>query len=158
MQVFAFDPTPKSVEWVEAQKWRPNFRFYPFGIASHDGMVTFYPPEDPAHVSYTVLNRATTANRSIQVEMHCLNTITKMFDHKCIDILKMDIEGGEYEVIEDIVNSPQIDIKQILVEFHHFFPNVTVDQTYAAIAQLHKIGYRIFHTSSSGNEYSFIKV
>ena len=39
-----------------------------------------------------------------------------------IDILKMDIEGAEYDVIDDIINSP-VPIAQVLIEFHHRFPN-----------------------------------
>jgi len=37
----------------------------------------------------------------------------------------MDIEGAEYEVIDDLIASG-IRPKQILVEFHHRFKNVGV--------------------------------
>src|SRR5690554_1691728 len=39
--------------------------------------------------------------------------------HKHIDVLKMDIEGAEYDVIENIL-SAQLPITQILIEFRKF--------------------------------------
>jgi hypothetical protein len=81
----------------------------------------------------------------------------KRLGHTTIDVLKMDIEGAEYEVIEDIVSS-RISINQILVEFHHRFPTIGIEKTKNAIKQLNKAGYKIFSISESGQEYSFIKI
>jgi hypothetical protein len=59
---------------------------------------------------------------SIVVKMKSLADIMQFLGHKKIDVLKMDIEGLEYEIIESIVNS-DIKIVQILIEFHdRFFP------------------------------------
>ena len=157
VQVCAFDPTPRSITWVGARDWPPEFRFYPFGIAARDSSVTFYPPENPDHVSHTVLDRPATADRAIQVEMRRLQIIADMLGHNRIDVAKMDIEGAEYEVIEDITDTPGVQIGQILVEFHHFFPSVAVKRTYTAVDRLKARGYHIFHVSPSGKEYGFIK-
>lgn len=42
----------------------------------------------------------------------------KELSHSVIDILKIDIEGSEYDVIEDLINS-KIRPKELLNEFHH---------------------------------------
>ena len=68
----------------------------------------------------------------------------------------MDIEGAEYDVINDIVTAP-VPIMQVLIEFHHRFKNIGVKETRKAIAGLNDAGYRIFNVSSSGEEISFIK-
>jgi hypothetical protein len=52
---------------------------------------------------------------SIVVKMKSLADIMQFLGHKKIDVLKMDIEGLEYEIIESIVNS-DIKIVQILIE------------------------------------------
>lgn len=157
-QVYAFDPTPRSIQWVRGQIWPPQFHFTPIGIAAQDGIVEFRPPENPEFVSHTMLARPTTENRSIQVQVKRLVTLARKLGHQKIDVLKMDIEGAEYEVIPDIVKLlPEVEIKQILVEFHHFFPNVRDEKTIAAIERLNSVGYRVYHISSSGNEYSFIR-
>ncbi len=47
-------------------------------------------------------------------------------------------------------------VRQILVEFHHRFPEVGLDRTRRAVSALNAAGYRIFFASDSGEEYSFI--
>ena len=68
----------------------------------------------------------------------------------------MDIEGAEYEVIEDIINS-SVPINQVLIEFHHRFESIGTGMTRQAISRLNEVGYRIFNVSASGEEISFIK-
>ena len=88
--------------------------------------------------------------------VHRLPTILRKLEHNRIDILKMDIEGAEYEVIEDIVSSP-VPIDQVLIEFHHRFENIGVLKTKQAISRMNEAGYWIFNVSASGEEISFIK-
>jgi len=156
-QVYAFDPTPRSIEWVGTRDWPSDFHFFPVGIAARDGRVTLYPPDDPDHISHSIVERLSTAERAIQVETMRLQTISRRLGHQRIDVLKMDIEGAEYEVIEDIANTPGIEIGQILVEFHHFLPGITTEQTCAAVDLLMGCGYQTFYISPSGQEYSFIR-
>ncbi|MCK4745530.1 MAG: FkbM family methyltransferase, partial [Bacteroidales bacterium] len=73
-----------------------------------------------------------------------------------VNFIKMDIEGAEYEVIEDIITSP-VPIVQVLIEFHHRFESIGVQKTRQTIARLNEAGYMIFNVSASGEEISFIK-
>src|SRR5438128_84371 len=57
LQVHAFDPTPRSIEWLQNQNVPPEFIFHPFGVAEFDGLCAFLPPENPAHVSHTLVQR-----------------------------------------------------------------------------------------------------
>lgn len=155
-QVFAFDPTPRSIEWLKLQNLPPQFSWHKIGVACYDGKAKFFPPENPAHISHTLLNRPQTTDKAIAVEVNRLPTLLKRFGHTHIDILKMDIEGAEYEVIGDLL-STGIKPTQILVEFHHFFDNISVFKTIHTTLRLYLSGYRIFALSKSGHEYSFIK-
>ena len=42
-QIFGFDPTPHSVEWMNSQQLPDEFHFFPYGIASYDGTVKLFP-------------------------------------------------------------------------------------------------------------------
>jgi hypothetical protein len=75
--------------------------------------------------------------------------------HSRIDVLKMDIEGTEYDVVDEILER-RLPVRQILVEFHHRFPGTTVERTRRAVQGLNAAGYRIFFVAASGEEYSFI--
>ena len=70
---------------------------------------------------------------------------------------KIDIEGSEYSVIDDILKS-NIDINQILIEFHDRFDGISKNETNYAIKKLNKHGYKIFKISDSNQEYSFVKL
>lgn len=154
--IHAFDPTPKSIEWVKSQQLPQEFKLYEYGVAAFDGTTKFFPPENPDYVSHTISPNPKSSGSAIEVNMHKITTIMKMLGHTKIDILKMDIEGAEYEVIDDIVKN-DIDIRQILVEFHHRFRYADVDRTKKAIGKLNRRGYRIFYISSLGEEYCFIR-
>jgi FkbM family methyltransferase len=153
--IHAFDPTPRSIGWVQAQTLPDRFVFHPYGVAAQDGLRRFTPPRNRQHVSHTVLQRDSPWD-AIEVPVQRLSTILRILDHTRIDLLKMDIEGAEYEVITDLVDSGIV-VEQLLVEFHHRWAEVGVSKTKHAIRQLSDAGYRIFSVSSSGEEFGFLK-
>ena len=154
--IHAFDPTPKSVEWVKEQEFSDNFVMYNYGIASFDGNVSFNPPENSDHVSHTILDRPSTKTKAISVPVKKLSTIMYELGHAHIDILKMDVEGAEYDVIKDIYKS-DIRPEQVLVEFHHRFPGVGITKTKEAVDCIKSMGYQLFSVSATNEEYCFIR-
>ena len=120
-KVFAFDPTPKSVVWVKENVTTQNFVFSPIGVAKEKGSRKFYLPTNNSHVSGSIHDIKTINNsNSIDLKFDSLSNIMKDNNHSKLDLLKMDIEGAEYEVIDHIQKN-NIDIKKILVEFHPHF-------------------------------------
>lgn len=67
----------------------------------------------------------------------------------------MDIEGEEYKVIEDVLDSG-VEVSQILVEFHNRFSRFSVSDTKKAIKRMNQRGYKIFYISSTGREVSLV--
>ena len=152
----AFDPTPKSIKWVRAQCFGERFVLHEYGLAAVDGEVMFNPPENPEHVSYTMLDRPSTCDQAIHVPVKRLKSIMKILGHTHIDILKIDIEGAEYDVIDDMCKC-NICPEQILVEFHHRFPFVGIAKTRRAVALIKEMEYALINVSSSGEEFSFVR-
>ena len=71
--------------------------------------------------------------------------------------LKIDIEGAEYDVIDDILQS-NIEITQFLIEFHHRFKEIGVNKTKLAVKKLENAGYKLVYINQkTGEEYTFIK-
>ncbi len=156
LQIHAFDPTPKSIKWVASQKTPANLILHQYGLSDKNGEVIFYPPKNPNHVSATLLDRPEIKENAYKVEVKNIVTILKELNHNNIDLLKIDIEGAEYNVIDNIIDS-KININQLLIEFHHRFANVGMQQTKDAVIKLNKAGYLIFNISKTGEEYSFMK-
>ncbi|MDD2456438.1 MAG: FkbM family methyltransferase [Kiritimatiellae bacterium] len=155
--VYAFDPTPKSIEWTKLNSLPSSFIMNPVGLADFDGQALFAPPEDPSHVSHTLLERPATQREAISVPVRRLSTIMHELGHTHVDILKMDIEGAEYAVIDDMYQTA-IRPEQILVEFHHRFSGVGASKTRVAIRTLRKMGYQLFAISETNEEFSFCRI
>jgi FkbM family methyltransferase len=153
LELHAFDPTPRSIEWLQRQTAPREFSFHEYGVADFDGNCAFLPPENPAHVSHSIVGQES-SRPAIEVPVHRLGTIMKMLGHKHIDLLKMDIEGAEYGVLADML-AHRIQVRQLLVEFHHRWPRIGIEKTRQAIHELNVAGYGIFSVSTSGEEYSF---
>jgi FkbM family methyltransferase len=154
--IHAFDPTPRSVAWISGQQLPANFHFYPCGIADHDGSCSFLPPANPSHVSFTVVSRDSSAAPQ-ELPVKRLQTLLSELQHASIDLLKMDIEGAEYSVIDDLIASGIV-VKQFLVEFHHRWKEIGVSKTKESVRHLNAAGYRIFAVSPSGEEYGFLNI
>lgn len=155
--VFAFDPTPKSVKWVKQYKSMPSkFNFFDYGLADRSGPFDFFLPKNTEYVSGSfVIQDCVDATNRVQVEMKSFKDIIKILGHNKVDVLKMDIEGAEYKVLDSILSSPIL-INQILIEFHD---RLFIDgkcKTIDAIKRLNNCGYEIFGVSDSFQEVSFI--
>jgi FkbM family methyltransferase len=159
-KVYGFDPTPKTIKFIEKEKMNQNFKFYPYGISDHDGFMQFFLPKNPFDISGTSFNRwgyDETKYGPIEVPVKKFSTIAKELGHRKIDVLKLDIEGSEYSVLDDIFNST-IEINQLLIEFHHRFKNVGVRKTKVAIKKIIENGFLIAAISEHKEEYTFLKM
>ncbi len=159
-KVYAFDPTPNSIEWVKASRFPDSFHFFDYGVSNIDGEMTLYPRVRKGRQSKDMLTpvKGGVVNAgALSIPVKRLGTIMKMLGHSRIDILKIDIEASEYDVIDDLIQSG-INVYQILVEFHHRFPSVRPEQTRQAINMLNNCGFKIFDISTTGREYSFINI
>jgi FkbM family methyltransferase len=154
--VHAFDPTPGSIAWLEAQPLPARFKWQQVGLAAYDGQASFFPPDNPAFISHTMLPRPAAGDRAIRVDVRRISTLMRDLGHDRLDALKMDVEGAEYDVVDDILASG-VNIEQLLIEFHHRFPDVGIERTRQAVANLNAAGYRIFAVSDTGEEYGFIR-
>jgi FkbM family methyltransferase len=150
--VLAFDPTPRSIDWLKTQDLPQQFQFFPWGLGETDGLASFAAPTNARHVSYS---SAALKGRTVQCEVYRLSTLMRKVGHEKIDLLKMDIEGSEYVVIEDILTD-NVRPRQLLTEFHHGMYGIARAKTAIALQRLNTMGYRIFSISPNGREYSFV--
>lgn len=52
----------------------------------------------------------------IRVQVNTLRNWMKKFGHEYLDILKTDIEGSEYNVLEALIEADDLPFDQLLVE------------------------------------------
>ncbi len=183
-RVHIIDPTPRAIRHVESVQSRvgkpaqtafvpggkqppdayamENIKFsqltlHPFALWNADEQVEFFPPENANFVSYTVGNWRNCSNTAsvITVEGRRLRTLLPQEELNSIEILKLDIEGSEIEVIEDVLLTG-VKPKQLLVEFDQLAEPSTaaVRRAQNAFAIMKKLGYRLAHRERLN--YSFI--
>ncbi|MFL2545963.1 MAG: FkbM family methyltransferase [Candidatus Rariloculaceae bacterium] len=159
LEIHAFDPTPATVKWLEASRPRQAFHFYPWAVTGSDGSITLYPRArrdgSASDVMYTMVPEAGTRENGVEVPAYSVPTLMEKLGHDRIDLLKIDIEGAEYEVLDTLISS-SVRPAQLLVEFHHRFSSIDKSMTADTVARLRAVGYRIFAVAATGREVSFL--
>lgn len=150
-EVFAFDPTPRSIAHVEREAAGvPRYRFKPVGLWSDDQTLRFYEPKNPNHVSHSVVNLQQTGT---YFEAPCRSIASLMAElgHDRIDLLKIDIEGAEHTVIAAMLDTG-IRPKVLCTEIDQ---PVSFTRYWRTINRILASGYRLI--AADGWNYSFLR-
>lgn len=157
--VHAFDPTPAIDETLQASELPQRFHVHHWAAAGKDGTLTLYPRVSKSGKKssgmYTLTPDVGSVDDAIEVPACTIATMQDKLGHDRIDILKMDIEGAEYDVLDGLLNSTARPV-QLLVEFHHRFKGIHISATRRVLSRLHKAGYRVFAVGDVGREASFL--
>lgn len=155
--VHALDPTPKSIAWARATIQEPRFILHEWALAANDEPLRLFLPISDEYVSASCRAGPHASSRHVDVPAVSLPTLFERLGVETVDVLKMDIEGAEYAVIEHGLQSGVFRrVRQLLVEFHHFHPVFGTRSTRAALRALHAAGWRIAWVSPSHHEVLFV--
>lgn len=158
LTVHAFDPTPEALAWAKAQTLPPRLIVHAYGIAGFDGEIEFTRSRRKGSSHYSPVRRyrnASAREQLIRAPVRRLASIMRELGHRRVDLIKMDIEGGEYGVIEELAKEPQ-PVGQIALEFHHAYETIPLAHTVAAVGTLRALGFRLVHISPRGYEMTFL--
>ena len=159
LTVHAFDPTPFAEEWVQTQTLPENFVFHPWAAAGEDGSLRLYRRVNTrgksSSVMWTAGADAGDAADFIDTPAYTIHTMMQKLGHDQVDLLKMDVEGAEYSILDGLKAGDSLP-KQLLVEYHHRFPGVGKQRTADNISKLRQLGYKIFAISETGREVCFV--
>lgn len=155
--VDAFDPTPQSIAWVAGQDLPQQFVFHDYGISSFDGVLDFYPPRKSGgmHYSQEPRHRRGAAPAAVPGRVKRLATILGELGHERVDVLKLDVEGSEFDALPDAL-SAGAPIGQLLVEIHYHFPQRSFRLGLDLIARAKGAGMDCFYVSDRGLEFGFV--
>ena len=163
-EIFAYDPTPKSIEYVHNNEIlnNENFHFCPFGLSDKQERVMFFLPQNDDWVSGSSIITKDKKEKGIEVEMRDLISLMRGNGHDHIDLLKMDIEGSEFKVIDSLACLASEggiipDIKQICVEVHDRYFTDGYEILTGFISKLKSLGYELVNVSDTYEELTFIK-
>jgi len=155
VKVHAFDPTSKCKLWLNSIELPHDFVYHDIGLSDHNGFQEFVPPDNEKHVSFSIVKKDS-EKKSEMFKVSSLDQIMKCLGHQVINVLKMDIEGAEYNVLNDMMTK-NIFPCVLMVEFHHRFVEVGMQKTIDTVSTLKTNGYCIFYVSPNGEEIGFIQ-
>ncbi len=156
-RVHGFDPTPKSVAWVEGNIHDERFILQPWAAGASDGTLRLFLPKRSDFVSASMTPGLHTSAESVEVPAFTITTIMQRLGHDFVDVLKMDIESAEYSVLDQMrIAGTFQHVGQLLVEFHHWFPEIGLAPTRRAVRQLRDAGFQIAWVSPAGYEVLFV--
>jgi FkbM family methyltransferase len=154
-EVHMFDPGPNEVKryagFVQPQKaGEGSITYHPIGI----GPVA----DDPAHAWDLVIDQQ-------KCEVKSLADLAKSLGHTHVDIVKIDIEGGEYAALREVLASGTLHtlgVQQLLVEFH-FWDDHKFGEFVELLDALKQQGFKLFRKELNpfdpvrAAEYAFVK-
>jgi FkbM family methyltransferase len=150
--VYGFDPTPRAIGYVRRLN-DERLRLFESGLGPQAGPARFFLPINSAHVSGSVTKEAHLGTTAIDVEMVTLGQVFELLRCDRIDLLKLDIEGTEYDVIaSDDFRGHAPAIGQLCVEFHHRWEGRGKGSTERAVDRLRSLGFVCAWNSRSTNE------
>jgi FkbM family methyltransferase len=155
-KIILLDPSPTALETMSMRSnQRHEFEFLPIALAGHSGILHLSPPpcaEEGSWVSEIGAEKNTEENRNlIQVQCMSLPDLMKEREIRNIDLLKIDIEGAEYPVLDSILKA-RVPIRQIAVEFDNgILPSISVMNTFSMLIRLYIAGYRLIHKGGSNH-------
>lgn len=101
-QVWSFDPTPRSIHWVETIQPAPgHFHFRPEGLWKEDTTLFFQSADNADNVSASLLD-ADRRRPGFDAPVRRLGSVMTELGHDHIDLLKLNIEGAEGPVLETL--------------------------------------------------------
>ena len=153
VRIILLDPSPTGIKTVSDLSLPSNIEFHPVGLAAKSGSVSFGQPDRPDEGSFRK------SNVDGGVRFHCTTLQELMTQHNRsrIDLLKIDVEGFEYEIIESIL-AKSLDVRQICLEIHHN-KVISIDNTIFDAAKLiirmFFSGYRIVYNKNM--DFTFVR-
>ena len=148
IKCYGVDPTRKHfIQLKEIQDTFGRFTHLPFAVSSKNGAILFY--ESLKNESGSILddhiNVREGATTKYIVKTLTLRSLKKKIGAEEISILKLDLEGAEYELFRNLTQDDLLGYAQIFVEFHHHaVKKYKQEDTKKAVQKMTDFGYKSF--------------
>jgi FkbM family methyltransferase len=155
MRIIAIDPTDKAARFIEKNKPKNYWYIQKALVGEHANQtITIHPNRNDMHVSESIFSSHHAVDNSIAREVPTikLSHLKEVFGK--FDLIKLDIEGAEYDLIEYL---PLFEPKIICIEFHHGMTNYTQKDTEAAEKYLSQYNYTVIMREGA-NELTFFRL
>jgi FkbM family methyltransferase len=139
-RVYAFEADPSLASALPNQK---TFKSFNYAITAMDGTLTLSRTIAGSTSTTGFLAHAFQTSGTFTVPSRSLDSLCRELGIDYIDVLKLDIEGAELEVLEQLPPERAARIRQITCEFHDFVDRNQLPRIRAVIARLRSLGFYV---------------
>jgi FkbM family methyltransferase len=133
-KIIAFEPNPKLVSNYQKFFNHEKIELHQKAVSNKAGIVTFNENNDPGMSTLLSDINIHNINATYEVELINFYQFIQKNNINQIDYLKVDCEGGEYDIFDSIPNEYLTNqVKKIALEFHHKFEDEKVQKLYNKI-------------------------
>jgi len=121
--IYIFEPVSEYFEIIK-ERFKHNPKVFCFQVGLSDK--SYKTEINIDEFASSIFNESKNSSVQESIQIKSFNTFVAELQLKEIDLAKINIEGGEYDLLESLILSEKIkDIDQILVQFHDFVPDAT---------------------------------
>lgn len=121
-KVYSFEPNRKAQEHLYKNfSNNDKVTIIPYGLYSEKTTLPFYVDDNNSLISSTLLENGTSQTPTYYVETLTLEESMLKYNIDNINLLKMDIEGAEFSIFENMSNDTLSKIDSVLIEYHGFY-------------------------------------
>src|SRR3712207_2299974 len=153
-QVYAFDPAPEAEAVVapEAAR-RERFHFDRLAVADRDGSIRMARSRKPGEMSLSAVDLQA-SGASIEAPARTLATLMAERGHSRIDLLKLDLEGAEYDLL-GAIDLDALGVQVFGIEFH---PARRAREALAHVRRLQASGFALVaHKPDNAAAMTFVR-
>jgi len=121
--IIAYEPNPTTFDLLQkniASYELINVTIHNRALSNSNGTIPFHFNDDKG-----TLTGSLQSNRGGEkiIEVQCAKLSDLLSEMDVVDLIKMDVEGAEQNIVEDLIQSGAIQkVKELIIEFHHNIP------------------------------------
>jgi FkbM family methyltransferase len=148
--IYVFEPVIKFVNDLKNRFGRnPTIHILPYGLGGSDAKLLISHLGEASSVFREKNNFNEKASEKEEVSLRAIDQVMDELHTPQIDLIKINIEGGEYDLLECLINKGLISqIRHLQIQFHDFVPD--------AGARMERIKRELSLTHTQTYEYLFV--
>lgn len=124
-KIHVFEPVEDFIRALEDRfSANPHIQIHPYGLSAMDKEVEFSAMAESSTILKTKQAYEWQNKETIIANLRSFSRTAAELQTREIDLIKINIEGGEYELLEEILaNGWVYKISNLQIQFHDFFPD-----------------------------------
>jgi FkbM family methyltransferase len=136
--VYIFEPVSKFYDAIcKRFEGNPKIKVFNFGLSNQDNEILISLCDDASSIHTQGINKE-------KIQLKSINDFIVKNNIQYINLMKINIEGGEYQILPALIDLSFIkNIENLQVQFHTFIPNATEmrNNIRKELAKTHQLTY-----------------